>query len=1323
MFKIKLLAFLSVLLLIPVICSADELHFKHYNNKQGLSHNTVFCALQDSRGFMWFGTDEGLNRFDGHTFKTYRHNSADSQSLPNNKIINLSEDSENRLWVCTDTKTCYYNYKDDTFHPIDLPIENAENSRFFSVKEDLQRNLWFTNYDRIVKYATKDKKVTIFRQQDHFQPTHVCTTDKGGIIFSSPDHVYIYKEASNSFTPFRIIEEDERAQQTEISSICHTTGPDILIGTNNAGLKLFNTTTQTIQTIVPDIQVRDIHPYNSNEYWIASESGVFIWNRNNQSVTNLKKSLTNEYSIADNAVYCLVKDKEGGMWAGSFFRGVSYLPKEYTRFNLFIGGRTHPGMLGNAVREICPDRYGNLWLGTEDNGINKYNPQTGEMTNFSLNNPTHPLSATNIHGLLADGNNLWVGTFNNGIDILDITSGKIIKRYTRESTRNGLITNFVLCFCKTSKGDMLIGTADGVLIYNPQTNNFSSWNNIRSLIRQIYEDKAGNIWIVSTSGLYYQNVTTQQLTHFRSHPDNTKSLSTNDITSVFEDSEKRIWITTSHGLNLLNPTNGTTEKITIENGLPSNLLYRIVEDDAKNFWISTANGLVRFNPNTRAIRIFTHTDGLNETQFNFCSSYKSASGLIYMGTTNGLISFNPGMFKDDTFTPPVYITNIRLPKNKGGKQEQIINKPMDATETIKLPYHLSTFTLSYVALSYTSPDAIQYAYMLDGVDKSWIPMNQNNDVTFAGLSPGKYIFNVKSTNSSGIWQDNGKALTIIITPPFWATGWAYGVYVIVLLTGIWLIYNYKKTKLEEKHRISKEMFENEKEKELYNAKIQFFTFITHEIRTPLTLIKAPLEKIIRSEDGTTETRENLKTIEKNTLRLLNLSNQLLDFRKSESKGFKLNFVKTDINRLLTETIHRFIPSITAANKLFTQQLPNEHLICFADREALTKIISNLLTNAVKYSDKQIALKLHLSETDNTFSISVTNDGLLIPKDEKEKIFEPFYRLKETENIQGSGMGLSLARSLTEFHNGTLVYQNTANGLNRFTLTIPQKQAGSYNEIGEETTVTELIPEAETRYPTNTHSNCSTLLIVEDQHDMRHYISKELSGIYNVLEARNGKEAIEVLKQNTVHIIISDVMMPVMDGFEFCNYVKNNLNYSHIPFIILTAQYNLQSRLEGLNNGADAYIEKPFSIDLLTAQTDNLLKSREQLNKAFLEKPLTSVLTLAASKVDDLFLEKLNAYLEKNITNEQLNVEMLAEAMGLSTSSLYRKVKGISGLSPIDFIKVTRLKKAVCIIQQGESRINEIAFQVGFTSPSYFSTCFLKQYGMSPSEFAKSNAAK
>lgn len=1310
--RIPLLIFYVWLLLECLPGVANNPHFRHYNNKHGLSHNTVYCSLQDQRGFMWFGTEDGLNRFDGHTFKIYRHNSYNPNSLPNDHILNLFESSDGKIWVFTAGGTCYYDYKTDTFHAFQLSPGQNEPESFSAVTEDKNHSLWFIGYNRIVRYNPSDNTSRTYPAENNFYPAIITLMNDGEPLFSDRQSLYMYKSETDNFQRLPLLNEMQIDSQIVIQAICQIPDLGILAGTNQGGLLLYKYQDQSVVNIIPEIQVRAITPYSTTTYWIASESGIYIYNILDQTVTNLRKSLTNEYAIADNAIYSVTRDREGGMWAGSFFGGISYLPKEYNRFNYFIGGKTHPQLLGNAIREIVPDQYGNLWLGTEDNGINCYNPQNGQITNYSYNNPKHLLSATNIHGLLADGNQLWVGTFNKGIDVLDIPSGKIIKHYSRENTHNALNNNFVLCFCKTKNNEFLVGTGSGVLSYDRQTESFTQWNNIYTLIRQIYEDSRGDIWSATSNGIYHYLREENKVEQYTADANKLQSIGSNNTTSVFEDSKGRIWVTTVNGLSLFNRETKSFNRITAEDGLPSNIIYRIVEDDSHNFWLSTANGLVRFNPETYVMKTFTYTDGLHETQFNYSSSYQSPDGTIYMGTINGMLSFNPSRFKEDTFTPPMYITGIDLPENEA-KGYNFTTSSIENRDVLKLPYDASTFTLSYIALSYTSPDAIRYAYKLEGVDKDWIYMNQNKNVTFANLSPGEYTFKVKSTNSSGIWQNNEQSLQIIITPPFWATGWAFLVYILIICICIVLFYNYKKAKLEEKHRINQDLFESKKEKELYDAKIQFFTFITHEIRTPLTLIKAPLEKIIKSNDGTPSTRENLQIIEKNTQQLLNLSNQLLDFRKTESRGFKLNYVNTDVTLWLQTILQPFLPVMEHDNKTFVCEIPEETFSAFIDREAFSKIMNNLLTNAIKYSDKYLALQLQIQKDRNEFIISVTNDGMLIPDSEKENIFTPFYRLKETEHQQGSGIGLSLARSLAEFHKGTLNYTQTPEGMNRFTLTLPKEQEDCYLltfDKNTENTVTDNTCDADNEKP--------VILIVEDQEDMRRFIAKELAETYRIREAANGKEAVTILKDHTVNLIISDVMMPVMDGFELCNEVKNDVNYSHIPFLLLTAQHNLQSRLKGLNNGADAYMEKPFSIELLVAQVANLLKSREMLTRTYKETPSTPATTLAVSTVDDLFLRKLNTYLEEHITNEAMNVEMLATEMGMSTSSLYRKVKGLSGLSPVDFIKVTRLKKAVQLMEKGESRINEIAFQTGFSSPAYFSTCFQKQYGKTPSEFMK-----
>jgi len=1298
--------FLSIILTFLIFSKAEgytnNRYFRHYNNKHGLSHNTVYASIQDKRGFMWFGTEDGLNRFDGHSFKVYHYNSATGNCIPNNFIISIFEDSDDKIWICTKRGVCSYDYRTDTFSPFRLNPEQAPIDFFRHVKEDAQKNLWFISHQRIVCYSLTDQTYKTYSGNDYFHPNAITITDEGIPLLSDGSALYEYNRQTDSFSQKLILTPEEIKDQVHIDVICQVPDAGVLIGTDKIGLKFYNYHSKTTETVISDTQIRDICPFNQHTYWIASESGVYIYNIVDKTLVNLRKSLTNEYTLADNAIYSLTKDREGGIWAGSFFGGVSYLPKQYTPFDYFIGGKTHAEMPGNAVREICPDRYGMIWFGTEDNGINKYNPQTGEIINYSYNNPKRPLSATNIHGLLALGDNLWVGTYNKGIDVIDIPSGKIVKRYTRDTTQGGLDSDFILCFHATRAGELFAGTSAGVSLFDRKNDGFKRWKDIRSLVRQIYEDKNNNLWFVTSQGVYYYLHQTDELRHYTYDPSDPHSLGDDNTTSVFEDSTGRIWIGTVNGLSLFNPTTDSFSRITTEDGLPSNIVYRIVEDASGYFWLSTANGLVRFHPETYAMRVFTYTDGLHEAQFNYSSSYQTPDGTIYMGTISGMIAFKPSRFSEDNYVPPVFITGINIPDDKSNTY-----KPLSAetVKSLRLPYNAATFSLSFVSLSYTSPEAIQYAYKLENIDKDWIYMNDNKDVTFANLSPGKYTFKLKSTNSSGKWQDNECTLPILITPPFWLTGWAFFIYIVIAGSLGFLFYTYKKRRLEEKHRLNQERFETRKEKELYDAKIQFFTFITHEIRTPLTLIKAPLEKILRSGDGSADTKENLQTIERNTERLLNLSNQLLDFRKTESKGFKLNYTNTDIAVWIETILQSFLPIMKLKNKEFTSDIPQNQLTALIDREAFSKIISNLLSNAVKYSDKKIHLSIEENKASNTFSVAVINDGQLIPETERKQIFVPFYRLNETIHQEGSGIGLALAHTLADFHQGTLNCTQTAEGLNCFILTLPSHQS-------QEKTIL-AVTHSETK-----ESDKPIILIVEDQDEMRNFIRKELQSHYAVLEAADGKEALERLANHTVNLIISDVMMPNMDGFELCNAVKNDINYSHIPFILLTAQHNLQSHLRGLNQGADAYMEKPFSIELLLAQTSNLLKNRSLLNKAYKEKPLIQATDLSTSPADDIFLKNLTNCIEHNITNQHLGVEMLASELGMSTSGLYRKVKGISGIPPVEFIKIARLKKAVRLMQEGETRMNEIAFQSGFSSPSYFSTSFLKQYGKSPSDFIK-----
>jgi signal transduction histidine kinase/ligand-binding sensor domain-containing protein/DNA-binding response OmpR family regulator len=1308
--------------------ASENYYFRHYSNKDGLSHHTVFCSLQDSKGFMWFGTDDGLNRFDGHSFQVFRRDDAGDTNgaLLNDHIAGLFEDSSGKIWICTSGGVCYYDYETDSFHPF-APDAQSPAFRANQIAEDKNGHLWLRNYAQITRYDALHKSFQVFNPEAcGFHSTTMTMTTQGFPVFADASALFAYYPETENFNRLVDLTDYRKNRLTVITSLMEVPQEGFLIGTDLEGLLFYHVGSGRIETVIPEIYVRSIMPYNANTYWIASESGIFIYNLVDKAIVNLKKSLTNEYAIADNAVYSLTKDREGGIWVTSFFGGINYLSKNHTNFTYYIGGKTHPDMLGNTVREICPDQYGNLWLGTEDNGINCFHPATNRMRNYSPLHPERTLAATNIHGLYAAGDTLWIGYFNRGIELLHIPTGRILTHYTHSNTNNRLPSNFVLCFCRTREGRFLIGTSAGVVVYDRQTGDFSAMEGLGGIIRQILEDREGNIWVSSTTGAYrYTPATTTDdgarteatiSRYVASDASRNQGLGSTNTTSVFEDSKGRIWVTTAHGFSLYNKHTDSFNKITKEDGLPSNMIYRIVEDENNYFWISTANGLVRFNPDTHAMHLYAYSDGLHETQFNYSSSYRDADGTIYMGTISGMISFNPRQFTRETYAPPLYITRIQTPDHPQRDRFLQRHTPDEDSYVLKLPHHAATFSISYIAPGYTSPDAIKYAYLLEGVDKEWIDMQNDRNVTFASLAPGKYVFKVRSTDANGVWQANERRLPIVITPPFWMTPWAFLLYAACIATLAALFYRYKKQTFFKEVKRNRELFEMEKEKELYNAKIQFFTFITHEIRTPLTLIKAPLEKMMQSVNNSSdENRHHLQLMEQNTQRLLDLSNQLLDFRKTESRGFRLNFVKTNVTVLLENTLAQFAASFHREQKTFTFDLGERHLFAYVDRGAFTKIVTNLLTNALKYSAKEASLQMTLADDNQSFCLEVKNDGFVVPEKERESIFSPFYRLKETENMQGSGIGLSLSRTLSEFHSGTLVYRETPGGRNSFLLTLPVMQEGYHFDFSETTAVAEEKPVAA--------SDKYMLLIVEDQSDMRRFLAGELGACYEIREAANGREALNVLESQPVDLIISDVMMPLMDGFALCNAVKNNVLYSHLPFILLTAQHNLKSRLTGLNQGADAYMEKPFSPEHLAAQVENLLKNRERLRRSYLEKPQTPLSSLAFTPIDSQFIEKLNTFIEHHLTDAALNVEMVAHEMNMSSSTLYRKVKALSDLSPIDFIRIARLKKAVQLIQHGEKRVNEIAYLTGFSSPAYFSTSFQKQYGKSPSEFIKETTSQ
>ena len=681
------------------------------------------------------------------------------------------------------------------------------------------------------------------------------------------------------------------------------------------------------------------------------------------------------------------------------------------------------------------------------------------------------------------------------------------------------------------------------------------------------------------------------------------------------------------------------------------------------------------------------------------------------------IVFDPETFVENTFLPPVVITDFYLFNKRlsVGSPASPLEKSITYSNQIELDANQNSFSLQVAALSYQAPEMNRLEYKLEGYDREWYAVGRNSMINYSNLPYGSYTLRIKGSNSDGKWNEKERVLDIRIRPPFYLSTWAYVIYVVLALCSLAAIIHFFRRRTQLKHQQTMEKFEREKERELYTAKIDFFTNVAHEIRTPLTLIKSPLENVLTSKSVSDDIRDDLEIMDMNTNRLLDLVNQLLDFRKTETQGFKLDFVEYDVSDILQNTYKRFKPLARQKGLELTIDYP-ENLYALVDKEGLTKIFSNMLTNAIKYSETYIHIKLYVKEEKIMFS--VCNDGHVVPVEMREEIFKPFIQYKGgvLSAVSGTGIGLALARSLAELHEGTL-YMDDSTENNCFLLSLPLKHAQTAKIEQQEQVISE--ESTAKRIAETVSKQCRyTLLVVEDSLEMQSFVVKQLSSEYQVLTAMNGVEALKILEEQTVHLIISDIMMPEMDGLELCEHLKSELDYSHIPIILLTAKTTLQAKIEGMKLGADVYIEKPFSVEYLRVCVSNLLSNREKLRVSFAHSPFVQTNTMAMTKADESFLKTLKEIVVENMQNPDFCLDDMASLLNMSRSSLNRKIKGILDMTPNDYIRLERLKKAAELLNEGECKINEVCYMTGFNTPSYFTKCFQKQFGILPKDFVK-----
>jgi len=1313
----KFFLFIFFLVFSKNFIHAQEYYFKHFQVEEGLSNNTVLTSIQDDDGFMWFGTKDGLNRFDGYRFKTYRSQNDPINSLGSNYIQSLHQ-YNGTIWVGTDKGLYQYNKKEDHFSG----FNEAINDRINDISHDKKGNIWFISGNILYKYAPAKKETKTFNPNKYFITTSITRDQKGEIWASSLNKIYHYSEENLSFESITL---NPPAGKTNfrITVIYAWDKDTILVGTQDHGVLVYNIKTKITSSLQftgkDPVFVRQFKKKGNEELWIASESGVYVYNFKTKRNLNIRKNYNDPYAISDNAAYSITIDKENGIWIGTYFGGVNYHQKQYTQFKKYFPQNNQNSINGSAVREIHKDDSGDLWIGTEDAGLNRFNPKTQKFTSYSPNGSSSSVSYYNIHALLPRKDKIWVGTFEHGLDILDKKSGAVIKHYSANDPSSGLHSNFIFSFYENKRAKLFVVTTLGIYTYNEANDNFDILKIFpeNTHYTNFKEDNDGNYWAGSyRDGLFFYNTKTRKKEVFIYDYKNPNGISNNSINSIFEDSRNNLWFATENGLNLFDKKTRTFKKFNTKNGFPSNVFYSILEDENKNLWLTTSKGLVKFGPDHKSIKIYTTANGLLSDQFNYSSAFRDTNGDMYFGNLNGMISFNPKNFTKNKYTPSIFITNLQI-NNKDivtNENDSPIKQSISHIDELELDNNQSSFNLEFASLNYTAPELTEYWYKLENVNNDWVYLGRNNKVFFTELAPGDYVFKVKSLNSFGIWSKEVK-LKIKILPPFYASIYAYIFYFLLMCAGFYYVIRYSQNLTQIKNNRKIKHLNDEKEKEIYQAKIDFFTNVAHEIRTPLTLIKGPLEKLLVMEHQAPEVPQNLSIMKKNTSRLLKLVNELLDFRKSEIGGLKLTFVEANISSMVRNLHLRFSQLIEERQIEFELELGEKDIFAFVDKEAFKKILSNLINNAIKYSKEKVSITLFRDE--KKLTLTVKNDGELIPFQLKDKIFEPFFRVNNTDASSGTGIGLSLAHSLTQLHNGNLQLISDQK-LNIFELTVPLHQEEEfmfYTDSEKETN-----PKETEKVETETRNERTQILVVEDNEDLLSFITSELGSSYTVLKADNGENALKIIHNENIQLIISDIQMPVMDGITLCKKIKTNLETSHIPVILLTAKNSLKSQIDGLEVGADAYIAKPFSMDYLKVQANNLIENRKQIMKYYASSPLSHIKSIAHNKTDEKFLKKLDEEILKNITDSDLSVESLAEIMNMSRSTLYRKIKDISNLSPNELINIVRLKKAAELLLTENYTMYEIAEMVGYKSQTSFGRSFLKHFEMSPSDYIAMN---
>jgi len=1370
----KYLLAVAIFMLMGV--NAETYNFARLDNTHGLSNNQISCIFKDSRGFVWIGTNYGLNRYDGYHSRVYKSIKNDTTSLNGNAINGIQEDVNGNLWIRNNSAYVVYNIRTEKFVRNLSTILSPLGINFSPtlVEIDYQKNFYFYKpSDGVYKYDIRNKKLIHYKQSNNagslslgeINNIKIC---RGffWILFQS-GLLERFNEKTNR-VDFRNSYASENSKGATILKTLYLDSrgcPWIFPGFGDKGVLYYNLSKAEWHYFgydKKDLQGSVCHYISSNfvrsiaqdmkgKVWIATDhGGINIYDKINNEITVLRNDPMNPNSLSQNSTISLFFDNTGIMWVGTYKNGVSYYHPDMFKFEkspLFF--YHNPDLETKDCNILYKDRKGNLWLGTNGSGVLKLdngnqsfhlyrnqkdnpssissdivismledkkgtmwfgtflgglNQMVGEKFNHYLPDVNNPNSISNksIYGLVEDyQQNLWIGTLGGGVDQLDITR----KKFRRHDVGNipGMSSNFILSMYSKDSMMMYLSSSSGIDLLNTKTNSITPVFKGRSQLNKLSDLVVYNTLI---------------------------------------DRRNQLWIATDNGINIYDSKTKTITYINKTSGLPTDQVVSLIEDNSGNIWAGTRNGLACIYCSTNSktkkyeysVVSFDENDGLVSTILNQNAIFKDKQGKIYIGCTKGYTVFDPKIIHFNNAVPQPHFTELFIGNEEiqpGSKYRNriILDTSITHKNRIELKYDEKNFTVNFSAMSYIHPEKNRYRYKLKGFDDDWTETKSGiGTASYSNLNQGTYQLIVYASNNDNVWSTKPLILEIVIQPPFWLTWWAFIAYFILGMLLFWYIIRFNLRKQEREFENEHRVREAKQLHEMDEMKFRFFTNISHEFRTPLTLIINPVEKLLK-ESKSEEEKTLLSIIHRNAIGLLELVNQLLDFRKLDVHKDTLNISVGDVVAYIKDICYSFTELANQKSINFSFSTSVSELRMEFDPEKIKKIMSNLLSNAFKFTpnsgkiEVNMSLIQQLTEDKKMLKITVSDSGIGIPAKDLDRIFERFYRVENPENGNqtGTGVGLHIVGEYVKLHEGVIGVESQLGKGSTFTVMIPANQHIQEEIIAQKQENVE--PEEEITFEEETASNdqrvkLPLMLIVDDNQDFRNFIATLFTENYRILMAEDGERAYQIILNKMPDLIICDVMMPKMDGFELCKLVKQDIRISHIPIILLTAKAGDENKYRGLEAGAEDYISKPFNMEMLSLKVARIIERQKKTRDQFKHKVDITTSEVQITTMDEKFVKKAVALVEANISSSEFLVEDLCREMGMSRVYFYKKILSLTDKTPSEFIRFIRLKRAADLLEKSQLFVNEVAFQVGFNDPKYFRKYFKDEFGVSPNEYKK-----